>query len=89
MLKALYEKVRQLFTARLLLSINSENKTRWDLFVMILATYNSFQIPLEVAFNPDSLRSVTLKRLSAVIDFLFFVDIIVSFRTTYINEFNG
>lgn len=25
----------------------------WDLFVMILATWNVFAIPFEVAFKPD------------------------------------
>jgi hypothetical protein len=38
--------------SKLVLSCNSPYKTKWDLFVMCLATYNCFQIPLEVAFDP-------------------------------------
>ena len=33
-----------------ILSINDPKKTHWDLFIMILATINCFQIPFDVAF---------------------------------------
>ena len=33
-----------------LLSINDPRKTQWDLFVMLLATFNVFVIPLDVGF---------------------------------------
>lgn len=56
---------------------------------MILATYNSFQIPLEVAFDPETLQHENFKKLTVFIDCMFFIDILVSFRTTFINEFNG
>jgi hypothetical protein len=72
-----------------LLSINSPKKTRWDLFVIILATYNCFQIPIEVAFDPELLQQTRMKVLAFLIDIAFFLDILLSFRTTYINELNG
>lgn len=56
---------------------------------MILATYNCFQIPVEVAFEPDILKAASMRALAYIIDFLFFVDIIVAFRTTFINSING
>lgn len=33
-------------------SINDPNRTKWDLFVMIAATFNVFVIPLDLAFEP-------------------------------------
>ena len=72
-----------------MLSMNSSRKTKWDLFVMILATYNCFQIPLEVAFAPPQMFTPGMKLLTALIDFCFLIDIIVSFRTTFIDDKNG
>jgi hypothetical protein len=68
------------------ISINQPGKTNWDLFIMILATYNCFQIPIEVAFSPESFKSFPVKFTNSMIDFLFLIDIIVSFRTSYIEE---
>lgn len=72
-----------------LLSINDPHKTKWDLFVMVLATFNVFVIPLDVGFAPESFQEFWFKFLNFVVDGLFFVDILVSFRTTYINERTG
>lgn len=70
-------------------SINDERKTNWDLFVMILATYNCFEIPLGMAFNPKTLEKATFRALSPVIDLFFLIDIVVSFRTTFIDLNSG
>jgi hypothetical protein len=56
---------------------------------MILATYNCFQIPLDVAFNPPGMKIAFLKVLGGVIDLVFLVDIFVSFRTTFLSPYNG
>ena len=56
---------------------------------MILATFNVFVIPLDVGFRPESFQSVIFKVLNYFIDAFFFVDILVSFRTTFINERTG
>ena len=72
-----------------MLSINDSRKTQWDLFVMILATFNVFVIPLDVGFSPESFQSFWFKFFNYIIDLFFFIDIIVSFRTTYINERTG
>ena len=63
-------------------------RIRWDLFVMILAVWNSFWIPYSVAFEPPSANDIGLKLMNWTIDFLFFVDILIAFRTTYITK-NG
>ena len=72
-----------------MLSLNSPYKSRWDLFVIVFASYNCFQIPIEVAFDPPFFKLPLVVALAYMIDFAFFIDILVSFRTTYINELNG
>ena len=56
---------------------------------MILATINSFQIPFDVAFEPELSKTVWFKFANYFIDLCFFVDILISFRTTYIDEKTG
>lgn len=56
---------------------------------MVCATYNCFQIPLEIAFNPPVLQTSGLKTLAVLIDLIFVLDIILAFRTTFINANNG
>lgn len=60
---------------------------QWDFVVMMLAVYNCLQIPFQVAFEPDS--SVGFYAWERVVDVLFFLDVILAFRTTYINEKTG
>ena len=72
-----------------LLSINDPHKTQWDLFVMLLATFNVFVIPLDVGFAPETFQSTAFDVINIIIDCFFFLDILVSFRTTYINERTG
>ena len=72
-----------------MLSINDPRKTQWDLLVMLFATFNVFVIPLDVGFNPESFQHIMFKLSNYIIDLFFFIDILVSFRTTYINERTG
>jgi len=58
---------------------------RWDLFVMLLAVWNCFSIPFEVAFTFE--EPVTYIILNYVCDLSFAIDIVLSFRTTYLNQF--
>ena len=53
---------------------------------MVLATFNVFVIPLDVGFAPESFQEFWFKFLNYIVDTIFFIDILVSFRTTYINE---
>jgi len=72
-----------------ILSINDPKKTQWDLFIMILATINCFHIPFDVAFQPPLFKTTIFQLANYFIDLCFFIDIIVSFRTSYINEKTG
>ena len=73
----------------LIISMNSKHKTRWDLFVMVLATYNCYEIPLEIAFESPVLFSSPFRILNGIIDFIFLIDLLLSFRTTYLDTRSG
>ena len=55
---------------------------KWELLVIILAVYSSWILPLDIAFKPPSLDNKNIKAFNYVIDAMFFLDIIITFRTT-------
>lgn len=65
---------------------NDSYKSKWDILVIICAVYNSFQIPFDVAFKPEILSSPFFKIIDFVIDSIFLLDMIITFRLVYINE---
>jgi heme/copper-type cytochrome/quinol oxidase subunit 4 len=67
----------------------SNMRLRWDLFIILLAIYNSFEIPFTVAFPGTDLDNKYMKYAGNIIDVLFFVDIIVNFRTSIFNPKTG
>ena len=69
--------------------LNETTRIRWDLFVMVLATWNCFAIPLEIAFEPAMSKGIGWLVINSVTDVLFLVDIVLTFRTTYINTATG
>lgn len=71
-----------------LITITHSLHVKWDLFVMVLAIYNGFSIPFSVAFTLTPAYSL-LHTIDSLIDFIFFIDIILNFRTTYINIKTG
>jgi len=59
----------------------------WDLYVMLLAIYNCFTIPFDVAFQPYVGPGwFAWERL---VDACFGLDLALNFRTTYVNEKTG
>ena len=50
---------------------------------MLLAVYNCMSIPFEVAFDPDEPLSIAI--FNYVCDISFAIDIVLAFRTTYLN----
>lgn len=56
---------------------------------MVLAVFNCFAIPVDVAFEPRFFESTIFLLLNSVIDFIFFLDLIVNFRTTFIHHKTG
>lgn len=72
-----------------MIRVNDLKKTRWDLFVILLAIWNVFSIPFEVAFAPVVMESAGFTVLNSIVDFVFLLDIIVQFRTTYYDPHTG
>ena len=69
--------------------MNEQIRIKWDLFVMILATWNCFAIPFNAAFSPDFMESIPIEVFNALIDLLFMVDVFINFRTSFINSKTG
>ena len=64
-------------------------RIKWDLFIIILAIYNSIAIPISLAFSPPSFKYFWVLALNNIIDICFLCDIIMQFRTTYFNPITG
>jgi hypothetical protein len=62
---------------------------RWDIYIIIAAIYNTISIPLDIAFKPDFLSSLTVTTIESFIDLSFFIDIFLNFRTSYISTKTG
>ena len=68
---------------------SSNLRTRWDLFMMGLAVYNSFSIPIMVSFNPPAGELPAVIALDFIIDMIFMADIALIFRTTFYHPKTG
>ena len=66
--------------------VNDPFKMKFDILVIVLALCNVITIPLKVAFKPEFLSSATSDIFDAIIDFIFVLDIIISFRTTFFDS---
>ena len=64
---------------------NHPYKIKWDLGVMLLATWNTLTIPIEVSFEPEIMEGKFFFWSNSIIDALFFVDILVNFRYAYVH----
>ena len=67
-------------------SVTDSQKQRWDIIIMSISLINAFTVPLSVSFKPQSFESSYFVYLNAIIDLMFFIDIIISFRSTFIND---
>jgi len=62
-------------------------KQYWDYFIMVVATYNCFALPIEIAFEPPLLISPAFQAVTGLCDLIFFADMVVVFRTVvFIND---
>ena len=52
---------------------------------MAAAVFNCFSIPIKVAFNPPSMSTTFFEVFDWIVDFIFLLDIIITFRTSFIN----
>ena len=68
---------------------SSKAKLRWDIYIILLAIYNSVTIPLGIAYHPEGLDSTGVTVFESFIDLSFFIDIFVNFRTSFISPKTG
>jgi len=74
---------RNLWRNYRLLTPESPLRSRWDWILVVLVVFTSAQIPFVLVFNmPDSAR-ISMKIFDYVIDFFFWVDILLNFTTSY------
>lgn len=69
-----------------ILSATSAVKLRWDLAVILMSLYSALFVPLELGFQIDQYEVV--KVVDYCVNVLFALDIIVNFRSSYLNELN-
>lgn len=74
---------------RCLIRGHSRWKLRWDLIIVILAIFNCFTVPLEVSFEPESMKTVPFTIVNYIVDVGFMLDLIINFRTTFIHPKTG
>ena len=78
---------------RFTINPNSTSKHAWDWFIILLVVYNSIFIPLDIAFkhhfSPDSQAGQAIFAFDIVVDILFGVDILLSFRTELYDHHGG
>ena len=61
----------------------------WDLLMMVFTTFNVITIPLNLAFKPPTLQTSAVAAVNAIIDLFYLIDILFTFRTTYMDLLNG
>jgi len=61
----------------------------WDIAIIIATTYSVWKIPISLAFDPPTLHLSSMALLDAFIDFFYLMDVLVSFRTTYMDLLEG
>ena len=70
-------------TARLIRPSHPARK-RWDLLMFLFVIYNAIYLPVQLAFGiPQHLAHVAI---DYVVDAAFWVDVVLNFRTTFVNE---
>ena len=66
---------------------NDSIKFRWDVIIIIMVVFNCFTIPFEIAFEPSFMETNFFFTLNLMIDLCFFIDILITFRTGYIDYY--
>lgn len=81
-------RVSSVFTADAKRIISHKNvfKEVWDVFIIVLAIYNSMVIPLEMSFDLPIFQSLSYQIVDNLLDLIFLADIILTFFTSYISK---
>lgn len=65
---------------------SSPFKIKWDILIIVLSVWNSIEIPFLFAFPQKVEDLSTINTIDTFIDCLFAFDILVNFRTCYIDQ---
>ena len=72
-----------------IISFKNPLKIRWDVFILILACVNGIVIPINLAFKPEELQWAVFVVFNNLVDFLFFIDIVLILMTSYLDIKTG
>ena len=64
-------------------------RVNWDLFIMFMAIYSWFAIPVQLSLNPEFTNHPAYIIVDALINAIFIIDVIINFRTTFIHKVTG
>jgi len=59
-------------------------KAKWNWLILLLTFYTAVMVPYNVAFHNKTLDSPAILVVDAVVDVVFFVDILINFHTTFV-----
>ena len=68
---------------------SGKDRLHWDFFIIFLSIYNAFSIPMAIVFSPAQLNTDGMLAFDAIVDFIFIIDIILTFRTTFFDPTIG
>lgn len=77
---------------KILFRYSSEFIKYWQNVVIIFAMYNSVTIPIAIFYDvhgPSIISSNVIALVDALVDFIFLIDIIITFRTTFLDTEKG
>ena len=63
---------------------NAKKKVKWDLLVAVLIAYSTVSVPFRIGFEETAGVFGTV--VDIVVDVVFALDIVTSFRTAYVDE---
>jgi len=67
---------------RCLVSFRSQPRMFWDIMMTMLLLYVALALPLTLAFE----NFTSIQNLDRVVDWIFFCDLLLNFRTTFMND---
>jgi hypothetical protein len=76
--------------SRFILLPDDPFKRFWNVLIIILLTYVATYVPYDICFAPSAMEAYSLIKIwDLVVDFLFFIDIIVNFLSSYDDPWTG
>lgn len=57
------------------------------MLIIICVIFNCFTIPVEISFDPKVMKGTLFFTINCAVDIMFFVDMIICFRATYIDDY--